>query len=108
MVSLPHVYVLIAQFLMHVGFDHSAAWQQIFGTLLLMSRPSDIAIGTMAHSLVVLLSNLSQEILSPTVDTGGALGIFITACPILQAHSDAARTMWKIRQAVYSASSRFG
>ena len=72
---------------------HGSTFAALFGTKLLMSRLSDIAIGTMAHSLVALLSILNQEILSPTVVTGGALGIFITAFPVLQAQSDAARTM---------------
>ena len=67
-----------------------------------------IHIGTMARSLVALLSRLSQEILSPTVDTGGTLGIFITALPVLHAQSDTARTIWKTKQAVYSASSVLG
>ena len=65
----------------------------LFGTKLVVSRLRDIAIGTMAHSLVALLSISSQEILSPTVVTGGALGIFIIAFPVLQAQSDAARTI---------------
>ena len=58
-----------------------------------MSSPSDIAMGIMAHSLVALLSKFSQAVLSPTVAIGGALGIFITALPTLQAQRDAARTM---------------
>ena len=73
-----------------------------------MSSPRESARGIMAHSLVALLSLQSQDRLSPVVSIGGDLGILRVALPVLQAHIDAARTTWKTRQAVYSASSWLG
>ena len=66
--------------------------------------------GIIAHCLDALLSNWSHDILSPTVDTGGIRGIFMTARPVLHAQSDTALTMWntKPKHAVYSVSSWLG